>query len=299
MSGFNPVVVMHSILVGYTPILVSYNTGLFIKNDVGISKVLLMVKLVGAFILNQVSVKSGLIIGVEVAQQALSLPSCFRIVEEEEMQTVWVEVHEVDLSKICLVGHYRVANIIVQLVVYSVRAFILKQGKSKGLINNPTFMSSSSSSSTVEVVLQSIDGKIFDVDEVVAKQSVMIEHLIENRLTSSSPVVIPSVCGNRLAKIIEYCKCVVTKPLSGENYVEPKAFVLGLVNDDEENLFRLFVAMDYLAIKGLLSLSCDEVLDLIKDKDSAHIRKILNITPEFSQEKEERTRIVILELSTK
>ncbi|KAI5654114.1 hypothetical protein M9H77_31301 [Catharanthus roseus] len=127
-------------------------------------------------------------------------------------------------------------------------------------------MASSSSSSAIKVVLQSIDGKIFEVDEAVAKKSVTIEHLIEDRLTRTGPDV-------------DYYKLVVTQPPSGENDVELKAFVSELVNDDE---------------KTLLSLACENVLDMINHKDSTHIHIILNISPKFTPEEEERMRIANL-----
>ncbi|KAI5672294.1 hypothetical protein M9H77_12658 [Catharanthus roseus] len=143
-------------------------------------------------------------------------------------------------------------------------------------------MASSLSSSANKVVLQSINGKTFEVDEALAKQSVMIEHLIKDRLTKTGHVVIPNVSGNILAKIVEYCNCVVTQPPSDENDIELKAFVLDLVNNDEQTLFGLLVAADYLDIKGLLYISCEDVLDMIKRKDLLHICRIFNVKPKFS-----------------
>ncbi|KAI5678640.1 hypothetical protein M9H77_09590 [Catharanthus roseus] len=151
-------------------------------------------------------------------------------------------------------------------------------------------MASSSSSSIEEVVLQSINGEIFQVDEVVTKQSMTIEHLIEDKLTRTSPVIIPNVSIDILAKIVDYYKSVVTQPPFSENNVELKAFISELVNDDEETLFGLLVTADYLDIKGLLSLACGNILDMIKHKDTTHIYRIFNITPEFSPEEEERMR---------
>ncbi|KAI5664153.1 hypothetical protein M9H77_23476 [Catharanthus roseus] len=112
----------------------------------------------------------------------------------------------------------------------------------------------------------------------MAKQSVMIKYLIEDRLTSTGPVT------------VEYYKHVVSQPPSSEDNVELKAFVSELVNEDEKTLFGLLVAADYLAIKGLLSLACEEVLYLIKSKYLAHISRLSNITPKFSPEEEERIR---------
>ncbi|KAI5680915.1 hypothetical protein M9H77_02142 [Catharanthus roseus] len=117
-----------------------------------------------------------------------------------------------------------------------------------------------------------------------------IEHLIKDKLTRTSHVVIPNISSNILAKIIEYCKRVVTQPPWGENDVELKTFVLELVNDDNQTLFGLLVATDYLDIKGFLSLGCENVLDMIKRKNSENIRRLFNITPEVSPEEEERMR---------
>ncbi|KAI5683287.1 hypothetical protein M9H77_04515 [Catharanthus roseus] len=123
-------------------------------------------------------------------------------------------------------------------------------------------MAFSSSSSTIKVVLQSIDGKTFEVDKAVTKQSVTIEQLIEDRLIE--PVLRSSLMFLR----------VVTQPPSGENDVEQKAFVSELVNDNEQTLFGLLVAVDYLEIKGLMSLACEDVLDMIKRKAFQHHTRI-------------------------
>ncbi|KAI5682150.1 hypothetical protein M9H77_03378 [Catharanthus roseus] len=132
-------------------------------------------------------------------------------------------------------------------------------------------VASSSSSSAIKVVLQSIDGRTF-----------------EDRLTRTGPVVIPDVSGDILAKII-YCKRMVTKLPSDENDVELKP-LSKLVNDDEQTLFGLFVVADLLNIKGLLSITCENILDMIKCKDPMYIHRVFNITPKFSPEEEERLR---------
>ncbi|KAI5673028.1 hypothetical protein M9H77_13392 [Catharanthus roseus] len=134
----------------------------------------------------------------------------------------------------------------------------------------------------------SIDGKTFEVYEV-AKQSVMIEHLIEDRLTRTSPVVIPNVFGGILAKIIEYCNRMVTKPSSGANDIELNSFVSELT----------IGCYNYLDIKNLLSLTCEHVLDLIKCKDPTHIHRLLNITLNFHQKKRKGCEALIRRLLTK
>ncbi|KAI5652518.1 hypothetical protein M9H77_29705 [Catharanthus roseus] len=105
-----------------------------------------------------------------------------------------------------------------------------------------------------------------------------------------SPILLSKVHGNILAKVLEYCKSVVTQPPADENHVDLKAFVSVLVNDHEEAVFGLLVAVDYLDIKSLLSLVCEDVSDMIKRKDLEHIRRIFNITQDFSPEEEEQKR---------
>ncbi|KAI5662199.1 hypothetical protein M9H77_21522 [Catharanthus roseus] len=133
-------------------------------------------------------------------------------------------------------------------------------------------------------------GKTLEVDKVVAKQSMMIEHLLEDRLTRTSPVVIRNVSGDILAKIVDYCKCVVSQPPSCENDVELKKFLSELVNNNEQTLFGIFVDVDYLDIKGILSLACENVMDMIKHEDQAHICSIFNVMLEFSPEEKEMMR---------
>ncbi|KAI5671872.1 hypothetical protein M9H77_12236 [Catharanthus roseus] len=253
MLRFNLVAAMHSILIGYTPISVSYNTGLIVGNDVGV--------------------------------HVLCSPPQFGKVEAEERQLLLVEKLEVDVVSILL-------------VVKIVWAFILNQGKIIR-VNSLCNHVSKGTRATKGGSAISIDDKTFKLDEVVANQSVTIEHMIEGRLTSNSPVVIPNVSGDILRKIVKYCKHVLTKSSFGENDVELKAFISQLVNDDEETLFRLLVVVDYLAMKRLLSLAFEEFFDLIKCKDPVHIRKIFKITLEFSLEDRKGCEALILGLSTK
>lgn len=64
-------------------------------------------------------------------------------------------------------------------------------------------------------------------------------------------MVISNVPSVILAKIVEFWNHVATEPPFGENDVELKAFVLELLNEDEQTLFRLLVGVDYLYKKGL------------------------------------------------
>lgn len=49
-------------------------------------------------------------------------------------------------------------------------------------------------------------------------------------------------------------------------------------------------AANYLNIKNLLDLTCQTVADMIKSKSPEEIRKIFNITNDFTDEEEEEVR---------
>ncbi|KAI3944996.1 hypothetical protein MKX01_028378 [Papaver californicum] len=63
-----------------------------------------------------------------------------------------------------------------------------------------------------------------------------------------------------------------------------------LVNVDQETLFSLIMAANYLNIKNLLDLTCRTVADMIKGKTPEEIRQTFNIKNDFTPEEEEEVR---------
>mmetsp|Transcript_41717 Transcript_41717/g.97692 ORF Transcript_41717/g.97692 Transcript_41717/m.97692 type:complete len:84 (-) Transcript_41717:334-585(-) len=55
-------------------------------------------------------------------------------------------------------------------------------------------------------------------------------------------------------------------------------------------LFELVLAANYMDIKPLLDLSCAAVASMIKGKSAEEIRKIFNISNDFSPEEEAQVR---------
>ena len=60
------------------------------------------------------------------------------------------------------------------------------------------------------------------------------------------------------------------------------------INLDQEVLFELIMASNYLDIKPLLELACAKVASLIKNKSVPEIRKFFNIENDFSPEEEQQ-----------
>ncbi|KAM7258789.1 hypothetical protein ACFE04_014530 [Oxalis oulophora] len=148
-------------------------------------------------------------------------------------------------------------------------------------------------SSTNKIVLKSSDGETFEVDESVALESQTIKLLIEDDCAGTE-IPIPNVSSKILSKVIEYCKkhTETSKGKDSTTYVddELKSWDAVFVKVDQSTLLELILAANYLEVKSLLDLTCQAVADMIKDKTPEEIRKLFNITNDFTPEEEEEIR---------
>lgn len=60
------------------------------------------------------------------------------------------------------------------------------------------------------------------------------------------------------------------------------------INLEQEELFELIMASNYLDIKPLLELACAKVASMIKNKSVQEIRKFFNIENDFTPEEEQQ-----------
>ncbi|KAL8101963.1 uncharacterized protein LOC141682885 [Apium graveolens] len=113
-------------------------------------------------------------------------------------------------------------------------------------------------SSKSMILLRSSDNETFQVEKTVAVESLTIKHLLE--ADSAYRVIdLHNVTGNILAKVIEYCRIHVESPKDDDKL---KTFDAEFVKVDQQVLFDLIMAANYLNIKNLLDLTSQTVADM-------------------------------------
>jgi S-phase kinase-associated protein 1 len=151
---------------------------------------------------------------------------------------------------------------------------------------------------TAEVVLMSKDNTEFKVQFGIAMASETIKALSsfpeeeedrEEWCPPEAPIPLPPVEGAILQKVIEYCTYHHEHKEEKEDATEAWDKEFAAVDDD--TLFSLILAANYLDIKPLLDLTCKTVADYIKAcKTPQEIRRRFNIKNDFTPEEEEEVR---------
>ncbi|VAI23874.1 unnamed protein product [Triticum turgidum subsp. durum] len=104
-------------------------------------------------------------------------------------------------------------------------------------------------------------------------------------------IPLPNVDSKILSKVIEYCKKHSSTSTAAAAPTEDlKSFDAEFIKVDQNTLFDLILAANYLNIKGLLDLTCQTVADMIKGKTPEEIRKTFNIKNDFTPEEEAEIR---------
>lgn len=156
----------------------------------------------------------------------------------------------------------------------------------------------SEESRTVHLV--SSEGESFDVPLSVAKMSGLVKTMIDEDQDSeeAQEIPLPNVKSSILAKVIEFAKNYQTepmteieKPLKSANMGEVvQEWYAKFVAVEQELLFEMILAANYMDIKPLLDLTCATVASMIKGKTPEEIRKTFNIVNDFTPEEEAAVR---------
>jgi len=159
----------------------------------------------------------------------------------------------------------------------------------------------SSDRNTQRVTLTSNEGSTIEVDRVVAERSMLIKNLIEDLgddAIANSPIPIPNVNDPVLRKVVEWCehhRNDAAQSADDDNDNRKKTTDIDewdqkFMQVDQEMLFEIILAANYLDIKALLDVGCKTVANMIKGKSPDEIRKTFNIQNDFTPEEEEQIR---------
>jgi len=155
-------------------------------------------------------------------------------------------------------------------------------------------------SAPAKIKLQSNDQHLIEVDQQVAERSLLIKNMLEDLGDAAvgQTIPIPNVTEPVLRKVIEWCEHHRNDPPStGEDdndnrkkTTEIEEWDQKYMQVDQEMLFEIILASNYLDIKPLLDVGCKTVANMIKGKSPEEIRKTFNITNDFTPEEEEQIR---------
>jgi len=144
------------------------------------------------------------------------------------------------------------------------------------------------------------ENSILEVNEEAIKQkSKVIYSMLSNNEEDSDEdtELTVNVDEKTLRKIIEYVehnhnkvRTIIEKPIKSVHMKDlTDEWNANFIDsfEDNEHIFNLINAADYLDINCLLDLSCAKVASIIKNKTPTEIRKTFNITNDFTPEQEE------------
>jgi|ERR1712000_156942 len=180
--------------------------------------------------------------------------------------------------------------------------------RSERLYESHTFASTPTSTFTMsaepaqKVWLASNDSATIEVDRVVAERSMLIKNMLDDvgdeAIRQDNPIPIPNVNEAVLRKVIEWCEHHRNDPPQAQDEesdarkktTDIEEWDQKFMQVDQEMLFEVILASNYLDIKPLLDVGCKTVANMIKGKSPEEIRKTFNITNDFTPEEEEQIR---------
>jgi len=149
----------------------------------------------------------------------------------------------------------------------------------------------------IELQLKSQDGVSFPVKKDIAVHSALIKTMWSGDKTETE-IPLPNVRSSILKRVISFMQYhhdnpmkEIEKPLKSSNMREVvPEWDANFVEVDQETLFELILAANYMDIKPLLDLTCAKVASMLKGKTPEQIRKQFNIANDFTPEEEEAVR---------
>ncbi|KAF7794502.1 hypothetical protein EIP86_005636 [Pleurotus ostreatoroseus] len=146
------------------------------------------------------------------------------------------------------------------------------------------------------VLLAPCDGEPINVTRQVAEHSVVLKNMLEDLGEGDQPIPLPNVSCSILRKVLEYCEHHCGEPLpavdpGNEDYAYKQTMTIdewdsNFLDVDQELLFQIIIAANYLEIKPLLDAGCKTVANMMRGKTTDELRIMFNIGNDFTPEEE-------------
>lgn len=152
-----------------------------------------------------------------------------------------------------------------------------------------------------KVVIISSDEERFPVDIEAANKSLLIKNMIADLKPDLDDdedfeIPTPNVRANVLSKVLEWCEHYKNTVFSDEDDEDARksggidSWDRNFLKVDQEMLYEIVLAANYLNISQLLDTSCKIIAEMIKHKSPEDLRKTFNIVNDFSPEEEAAIR---------
>lgn len=151
----------------------------------------------------------------------------------------------------------------------------------------------------VKVAIAGSDGQVFVVENDAAMMSLTLKHLMDDVFATDDHegreeqvLPVPNVDGRTLKRVLEYCERYVEASRKSDEDVKSwdADFIRELVSEEEQRLYDVVLAANYLNVSPLLDLTCQHIASMIKGKTSEQIRDMFHIDNDMSPEETEATR---------
>ena len=145
-----------------------------------------------------------------------------------------------------------------------------------------------------KVKLVTQEGEKIEVEKSIITLSVLVKSMLEDA-GNEEEIPLPNVKSVILKKIIEFCSHVketkivpeIEKPLKSSILAEcVDPWFASYIEVEQETLFEIILAANYLDIKSLIELGCAAVAAMMKGKTPEQIRQLFHIENDFTPEEE-------------
>lgn len=141
------------------------------------------------------------------------------------------------------------------------------------------------------VLLTSNEGESYAVARQAATQSALIATMLDEEDEEEQEIPLPGIRSDVLALVVEFMKQnhkdpmkEIEKPLKSTNIGDlVQEWYANFVNRDQEIIFGLVAAANYLDCQTLLDLMCGSISCRVMGKTPDEIRQEFNIKEEFTE----------------